>query len=231
MSVGPSVGPNAAAEPRRNDGSLLQTHRGGHGGRFAIAVCGLAGALALALLARSMRPQASLPNYGHLPSFRLINERAVPFTSESMLGHASVVDFVFTRCTSSCPRLTARMAELQSRLEHEKSGIRLVSFSVDPDNDTPQVLAEYAARAHADRARWSFVTGPFDDVERAVVVGFKVAAAKRAQGANEYDVVHGDWFVLVDRQANVRGYYPTLESDEFEKLVRDALRLEREKTR
>ena len=195
--------------------------------RLGILLGALVTAIALALLARSIRPHPALPVYGQVPTFHFVDERGAPFTSESMLGHVSVVDFVFTRCTSSCPRLTARLAELQSRLDDKKSGARLVSFSVDPDNDTPPVLLQYAAHAHADPARWSFVTGPPNDVIAAVTSGFKVSAARIAKGANDYDVTHGDWFVLVDRRGNVRGYYPMDEPQSLPTLLDDVLRLER----
>jgi protein SCO1/2 len=196
--------------------------------RLGITLGALVLAIALALFARSIRPRPPLPVYGQVPSFHLVDEHDAPFTSESMLGHVSVVDFVFTRCTSSCPRLTARMGDLQSRLEGKKSSARLVSFSVDPDNDTPPVLSQYAAHAQADPARWSFVTGPPDDVERAVIFGFKVSAARVAKGANDYDVTHGDWFVLVDRRGNLRGYYPMDERDALAVLTEDVVRLEHE---
>ncbi len=195
--------------------------------RIAVAVGGLAVATGLALLAHAMRPRPPLPLYGHVPAFHLLDERGHPFTGDAMLGHLSVVDFVFTHCTSSCPRLTSRMAELQTRLAREGSGVRLVSISVDPENDTPEVLTKYAADAHADLDRWSFVTGPTDEVEKAVVAGFKVAAAKEAKGARDYEVVHGDWFVLVDAKGDIRGYYPTGTPEEFEALWEDLRRAER----
>ncbi len=197
--------------------------------RLATILGGLALATALALAARSMRPGGPLPVLGHVPTFRLVDERGAPFTNESILGHVSVVDFVFTRCTSSCPQLTARMARLQERVARDVPAVRLVSFSVDPENDTPSVLAAYAAKAGADAARWRFVTGTVDDVERAVELGFKVSAAKVAKGAADYDVVHGEWFVLVDRTGDIRGYYPTGEPQEFQTLVDDVTRLERQK--
>jgi len=197
--------------------------------RLAVTVGGIALATALALVARSMRPDAPLPVLGQVPGFRLVDQLGAPFTDASMRGHVSVVDFVFTRCTSSCPRLTARMADIQSRLARDRSDVRLVSFSVDPENDTPQVLSRYAAQSHADPARWSFVTGGVDDVAKAVVVGFKMSAAKIAKGADDYDVVHGEWFVLVDRRGNLRGYYPTGTEDEVGALLRDVRRAERER--
>jgi protein SCO1/2 len=196
--------------------------------RAAVAAGGFAAALALALAARAWRPRTPLPVYGHVPAFQLVDERGKPYTESAMLGYVSVVDFVFTRCKASCPLLTRHMTELQARLEREKSGARLVSFSVDPEHDTPPVLSEYAARAHADAARWTFVTGPVDDVSRAVVLGFKVAATKVAKGADDYEVTHGDWFVLVDSKNSVRGYYPMDDPGEMDVLVRDLLRLETE---
>jgi cytochrome oxidase Cu insertion factor (SCO1/SenC/PrrC family) len=62
-----------------------------------------------------------------------------------------------------------------------------------------------------------------------VVLGFKVSAAKVARGASEYDVTHGDWFVLVDRRGDIRGYYPTDEASGLDAVVRDVRRLESER--
>ncbi len=197
--------------------------------RRVVTIASLCVAGSLALVARSMRPKPALAVFGHVPSLHLVNERGALFDASSMLGHVSVVDFIFTRCASSCPRLTATMAELQGRLAGSRSGARLVSFSVDPDNDTPSVLAEYAARVHADGARWSFVTGSPEDVTRAVVSGFKVSAAKIARGAGDYDVTHGDWFVLVDARQQIRGYYSTDDPGAIDVLLDDVHRLERER--
>jgi protein SCO1 len=197
--------------------------------RTAVSVGGLAVAAALALVARSMRPSPPLPVLGQVPAFHLVDQRGMAFTDASMRGHVGVVDFIFTRCPSSCPRLTARMADLQSRLSGP-SDVRLVSFSVDPENDTPEVLSRYATDAHADPARWSFVTGGANDVENAVVGGFKMSAAKIAKGAGDYEVVHGEWFVLVDRKGNLRGYYPTGTDEEFATLLRDVHRVEGERS-
>jgi protein SCO1/2 len=176
-----------------------------------------------------MRPRPPLPVYGQVPSFRLVDQRGAPYTTDSMLGHVTVADFVFTRCPTSCPRLTARMAELQARLARDSSDARLVSFSVDPENDTPPVLADYAAKAHADPARWTFVTGGVDAMTRAVVLGFKISAAKIERGANDYEVTHGNWFVVADRTGQLRGYYSTEEDRDMDMLVADVERLEREK--
>jgi len=195
--------------------------------RLAVTVGGVALATALALVARSLRPPPPLPVLGQVPAFHLVDQRGAPYTDASMRGHVSVADFIFTRCTSSCPRLTARMAEVQARLAREGKDVRLVSFSVDSENDTPQVLSRYALDAHADPARWSFVTGSAEDMQKAIVQGFKMSAARIAKSASEYDVVHGEWFVLVDRLGQIRGYYPTGTDEELAALERDMDRVER----
>jgi protein SCO1/2 len=194
--------------------------------RVLVLAVGLGAVSAFAYYMRNHQPPPAMQVYGRVPTFQLVDQKGAPFTDGNMTGHVSVVDFIFTRCAASCPRLTAQMASLQGVLAREGSSAKLVSFTVDPENDTPPVLAEYAAHAGADASRWSFVTGPIDTMKTAVVGGFKVAMDKLPKGTNDYDVTHGDWFVLVDRTGNLRGYYTTDEPKDVERLVRDVHRLE-----
>jgi protein SCO1/2 len=195
--------------------------------RRLLSIGGLGLAIGLALAARSIRPKPPLPVFGAVPAFHLVDERGAPYTAASLQGHATVTDFIFTRCPSSCPRLTARMGEVQNRLAKDRSSVHLASFSVDPENDTPPVLAQYAAKAGADLDRWTFVTGSVDEVIKTVVQGFKVSAAKLQKEAGDYDVTHGDWFVLVDKAGQIRGYYASDDGSDVSALVADAERLER----
>jgi protein SCO1/2 len=195
--------------------------------RRLLTLGGLVLAAGLALAARAIRPKPPLPVFGQVPAFQLVDERGGPYTEGSLQGHTTIVDFIFTRCPSSCPRLTARMGEIQGRLAKDGSGVHLASFSVDPENDTPAVLAKYAAKAGADLDRWTFVTGPVDAIIKTVVQGFKVSAAKVARGADDYDVTHGDWMVLVDRTGQIRGYYGLEDGSDVRTLVGDAERLDK----
>ncbi len=194
--------------------------------RVLVLVFGLAAVSGFGYVMRQHRPPPALAFYGKVPAFQLVDQRGAPFTEASLTGHVSVVDFIFTRCMASCPRLTAHMADLQGRIARAGSGARLVSFSVDPENDTPAVLADYAAKNGADPSRWSFVTGPIDSVKAVVVSGFKVAMEKLPKGANDSDVTHGDWFVLVDGSGSIRGYYATDDAGVLERLTRDIGQLE-----
>jgi protein SCO1 len=166
------------------------------------------------------RPPVPPPVLGTLPAFSLVDQQGQPFDTERMRGKVWIADFIFTRCPTSCPRLTARMAMLQRRLRNMGGEVRLASFSVDPEYDTPARLDEYAQRAHANPRVWTFVTGKLGAMEQAVVGGFKVAMGRDAPD-DLLSIVHGEHLVLVDRHLRIRGYYEA--SDEAsDRLVRAA---------
>jgi cytochrome oxidase Cu insertion factor (SCO1/SenC/PrrC family) len=195
-----------------------------------VVVLFVALAASVALFARAMRPDKKLPVLGRVPPFTLVDQANQPFALGSLAGKVWVADFIFTYCKASCPRLTARMHHLQERLalRGDVDKVRLVSFSVDPEADTPEVLAEYAKSHGADVRGWSFVTGPSDAVQAVVVQGFKVAAVREERDAGAHDVTHGNWFVLGDRAGNIRGYYSVDTDADVDSLAADIARLERE---
>ena len=109
--------------------------------------------------------------------------------------------------------LTSKMRSLQQHLEAREKAlahplpVRLVSFSVDPEVDTPEKLAAYAAKWGADERRWMFLTGTLTEVNRAVTRGMKIAFEKGGADTSAFDVMHGERFVLVDAKGSVRGYF------------------------
>jgi protein SCO1/2 len=196
--------------------------------RGALLVMGAVAAMIVyALIVRSKwfnPPPKELGVLGRVPEMSLVDQSGAPFTAASMRGHVWISDFIFTTCQSTCPGLTAKMHHLEDVLAKDDAtrGVRLVSFSVDPETDTPDVLAAYAAKAGADPKVWSFVTGQTDAMRAAVVGGFKMTAER--EGAN---VVHGNWFILGDAQGNIRGYYETETDEDVETIAKDAARLAR----
>lgn len=158
-----------------------------------------------------------------LPSFELTAQSGAPFGLDQVRGHVSVANFIFTSCPSICPALTAKMSDLQRRFAG-LTDVRLVSFSVDPERDTPERLREYGARYGANADRWSFVTGRTDELRRVVTEGFRVAMGDRTPVGEHYDIAHGGHFVLIDRSGTIRGYYPS-DAEATERLVRDVHRL------
>lgn len=165
---------------------------------------------------RSMtrRLTASPAVLGSLPAFTLTDQRARPFGSRELAGKIWVADFIFTACQEACPMLSERMAEVGKRARHLGPDFHLVSISVDPERDTPERLAAYAARYGANPISWSFLTGPEQAIQATVVEGFKVGAGKARSGgdadgggAGFWEIFHGENLVLVDRQLRIRGYF------------------------
>jgi protein SCO1/2 len=155
----------------------------------------------------SKRSAEDIPVLHQLPEFSLIDQDRHAFNRESMEGRLTVSAFVFTHCRSTCPRLTAHMKGLQSRLS-DVSTVQLVSVSVDPRNDTPEVIKAYMTKNELDESNWRFVTGEAVAIRRAVVDGFRVGLGdEKSKAAGAEDIMHSNSFVLVDDEARVRGYY------------------------
>jgi len=140
-----------------------------------------------------------------MPDFTLTDQEGAPFGSEQLAGEPWVANFIFTSCPSVCPGLTMHMRDIQDHTP-DLPGAHLVSFSVDPDTDTPEVLHEYGERFGADCERWSFLTGSWDTIRSTVVEGFKLAMDDR-EDVNPAEVLHGTRFVLLDGRSRIRGYY------------------------
>ena len=198
--------------------------RSERGRRLAAVVGGaalgvaLAGAAALALWPRSGPP---LPTLGRLPSFALTSHEGRPFGDQDLRGQVVAAGFVFTRCTTICPVITGRMRKVQEATKDLGPALRLASFSVDPEHDTPQVLAAYAREQGADPRRWVFLTGAYEALERTVVDGFK-QVMERGPDRSPESILHGSHVVLVDGAGRIRGYYDANDADCAERVARDA---------
>ena len=167
-----------------------------------------------------------LPELGRVGAFALVDQAGAPVSAETLRGKVWVAAFFFTHCPSICPRITRRMRALQVESSHSSRPIQLVSFSVDPDNDSPPVLAAYAKRFEADVRTWSFLTGELATVQRTVVDGFKLALDGKADPTAENGgIIHGSHLVLVDRALAIRGYYRTDDDAAMKQILNDAARL------
>ncbi|MGZ4966546.1 MAG: SCO family protein [Chthoniobacterales bacterium] len=171
--------------------------------------------------------QRPLESLGAIPEFRLTNQNGQPFGSAELKGKIWIADFVFTSCPGPCPLISSRMAELQKPLE--KSDVHLVSFTVDPQNDTPQVLHNYADRLNAREGRWDFLTGETNAIYDLTRNGFKLAVSDGAEELGR--PVHSTRAVLVDRRGAIRGYYDITAPDGVTKLIADTRHLLREQPR
>jgi protein SCO1/2 len=166
--------------------------------------------------------RASLPSYSTVPDFTLTDQTGAPFSSSGGLhGQVWIADFIYTNCPGPCPRMSSQMHQVQTALSGA-DGVRLISFTVDPARDTPEVLAAYARRFQADAGRWFFLTGPVSTLQHLSRDAFLL-------GDVDGNLEHSTRFVLVDRTSRVRGFYLTSEEDAIPRLVADAKSLLRER--
>jgi protein SCO1/2 len=184
--------------------------------RFALLTTALVAVLGC------QRAEKSLDVLGGLPAFSLVERAGRKVTAQEMAGHVWVANFIFTKCPDFCPTLTGRFAQLQTRLAGGSDPILLVSITVDPVHDTPEVLREYAERAKAGD-NWLFLTGSPMRVSALLRGGFKVAFAD--DGPADSPITHSDRFVLVDRKLQIRGYYHGQDQADVDRLARDAITL------
>jgi protein SCO1/2 len=179
---------------------------------------------------------------GEVPAFSLLDQRGDSFTREDLLAadKTYVVGFVFTSCPSTCPAVSRAMLSFQEQITRSRleDRVELLTITVDPITDTPEVLAGYADKLGADLDNWRFLTGSPSDIESFVVDGFKLAVGERepvksAAGAEQtgtapdpgvYDIAHSTKLALVDRFGNIRGYY-SIDNDGLAELYHRTVRV------
>lgn len=159
----------------------------------------------------------ALPVLGTVKGFTLTDQTGASFSTDRLRGRIYVADFIFTSCSGICPTLTAAMAQLHHEFADE-SRVQFVSISVDPETDTPEVLAWYANRFDADAARWHFLTGPMDTING-------IARDQFQLGSGGGPLNHSGRFALVDGSGQIRGYYYGTEPTSVAALRLDLRRL------
>jgi protein SCO1/2 len=165
----------------------------------------------------------SLPALAMVPEFSLVEAGERNVSRADLEGRVWVASFIFTRCAGSCPIMMHRIGQLLKMLP-ARQDVRLVSFSVDPEFDTPAVLRAYAERHGADRQRWWFLTGEKAAIHALARQGFRLAVEDAAEDDAE-PILHSTKLVLVDRRGRIRGYYDGMEVETVARLARDAKRL------
>ena len=160
-----------------------------------------------------------LPVLWEAPAFAYPDQNGHRITKEDLHGYVWIADFFFSSCTTICPIMTARMSQLQKAISTPR--IHFVSFSVDPDHDTPAVLKQYSRMWEADDSRWHFLSTE------------KRTLAETAAGMKTFvhppdkdtQIQHSSIFILVDGNGKVRGVYDGTESFALRRLTVDALTL------
>ncbi|MEX0804804.1 MAG: SCO family protein [Candidatus Binatia bacterium] len=163
-------------------------------------------------------PLEEMSHYGSVPEFSLVERSGKQIDLAQLRGTIWIADFIYTNCEDICPLQTAEMVKLQKELLPQ-TAVKLLSFSVDPGRDTAAVLSQYADRYKADTDRWLFLTGGQDEIRNLVQNGFRLSAAMAS--TDDSIILHSPRFVLVDRQAQIRGYYDSRDKEALHRLRKD----------
>lgn len=139
-----------------------------------------------------------------IADFSFINQNGKVITQKDYENKIYVADFFFTTCPTICPKMTDNMVWLQNQLKNY-SEVKLLSFSVTPDIDTPEVLKKYALEKGVDDARWNLVTG--DKSAIYYLARKSYLAVKTGKPDELYDMVHTENFILIDKNKRIRGFY------------------------
>jgi protein SCO1/2 len=171
------------------------------------------------------RDVEQLPVIRAVPRFSLVDQNGQTVTNADLRGNIWIADFIFTRCAGPCPLMTARMLEMQKALVKTPE-VKLVSVTVDPEYDTPEVLKAYAEANFADSERWKFLTGDKAVIEKLVTEGFMQHLAEE-----NGEPVHGTMFLVVDGNGMVRSARMLEDPELIPKILMDTGNLLREKSR
>ena len=150
---------------------------------------------------------------GMVPEFEFVNSEQETITLNNLKGKVWVADFIFTTCTMACPMMTGNMNIIHKKYK-KNDDVRLVSISVYPEYDTPEVLTKYASQYDANTSRWYFLTGEESTVKRVIKDGFKI-------GDYEDIIFHSEKFALVDKKGMIRAYYNGMKTEDMKKLKKD----------
>ncbi len=162
-----------------------------------------------------------LPELGKVERFALTNKTGEAFDSNILNGRVWVVDFFFTTCSDVCPMMMKRMADLSRTFELVK-GVHFVSITVNPENDTPEVLNTYSSKLQTNNKNWHFLTGNREDITVIMRDHFKL-------GDKQEPVFHSTFFALVDRNGYIRGYYDGMDNEKVQKIFKDITLLLKER--
>ncbi|WP_297868647.1 SCO family protein [uncultured Flavobacterium sp.] len=139
-----------------------------------------------------------------IADFAFTNQNGKVITQKDYENTVYVADFFFTTCPTICPKMTDNMVWLQNQLKNNPE-VKLLSFSVTPDIDTPEVLKKYAIEKGVDNSRWNLVTGNKKDIYYLARKSY--LAVKTGKPEELYDMVHTENFILVDKNKRIRGFY------------------------
>lgn len=152
-----------------------------------------------------------------IPSFEFFNQDSLLFSNKTLENKIYVADFFFTSCPDICKAMTSGLLRVQERFK-EEAKLEIVSFSIDPVFDTPNVLKEYASKNKIDTSKWNLLTGDKQTILNLAQCGFFITAKEEALG-QKTSLSHSDKLILVDTQGRIRGFYSGTDQDDVKRLL------------
>ena len=163
--------------------------------------------------------------YHKISNFKLTNQNGKEITQANYKDKIYVADFFFTTCQDICPVMTKNMYKLQEELKNDNE-IFLLSHTVIPEFDTVEQLKQYAIENKVDDSKWNLVTG---DKKQIYELARKSYLAVEDSKFNEFDMIHTENFILIDKNKQIRGFYDGTNEKEIEQLLSDIQILKRQK--
>ena len=155
--------------------------------------------------------------YHKIADFKLTNQNGDKITQEFYNDKIYVADFFFTTCQDICPVMTKNMYQLQQELKNDNN-ILFLSHTVIPEIDTVEQLKKYAIENKIDESRWNLVTG---DKKQIYDLARKSYLAVEDVEFGEFDMIHTENFMLIDKQKQIRGFYDGTNTEEIHRLLKD----------
>lgn len=168
---------------------------------------------------------------GHtIGEFEFTNQEGKKISDKDVKGKVFVAEYFFTTCGTICPAMNKQMQRVQIEYSDEKN-FKILSFTVDPDNDDVKQMKLYADGHHANAKQWWFLTGEKDKLYSLARKSFFLLKPAEAQNLGDAgsDFIHTNNFVLVDKKMRIRGYYDGTNAVEVDKLMKDIGLLLKEK--
>ena len=155
--------------------------------------------------------------YHTISDFNLINQNGDTITQDFYNDKIYVADFFFTTCQSICPIMTKNMKEIQEKLINDKE-ILLLSHSVTPEIDSVGQLKKYAIANEINDNKWNLVTG---DKKQIYNLARKSYLAVEDSEFGNFDMIHTENFMLIDKKRQIRGFYDGTDKNEIIRLLSD----------
>lgn len=159
--------------------------------------------------------------YHTIPPFEFINQNNETVSSDFYEGKIYVADFFFATCPTICPKMAVHMMELQKHF-YDVKDFKLLSITVNPENDTPEVLKDYSKKVHAMDSVWNFLTGDKETIYKLAYEGFLANAGKDDLAPGGF--LHSSNLYLIDSKGRIRGIYDGTSTTETNDL-KDAIKI------